>query len=174
MSSRGRAWLLVLALCSSLTAQAQPVNFASGEGLYAVSFPGQPKESQREDKTLDGRAVVTHFQAVEDGKRYFAMSWVQMPASPRNTLARNRVLESAATGALKSIPGGVLMSKRKVSVGKTAGLDYVVDAPRDAQRLRQRVFLVGDKLVQQTYSGPAGSETDASVKQFVASLKFTK
>ena len=155
-------------------AKAAGVPFASKEARFTVSFPAQPKASQREDKTAEGRTVVTHFQSVEDGPRYYAMSWVQMPASPGDAKARERIMESAAGGALKSVQGGVLVSKAKASVGKTAGLDYVIDAPKDAQRLRQRVFLVGDKLVQQTYTGPAGSETEAGVKQFMGSLKFTK
>jgi len=169
-----KAFLLALALGVSFGAQAQHVKYSSPEARYRVSFPAAPKESQREDKTPDGRAVVTHFQVVEDGKRYYAMSWVQMPAAPRDKIARDRILESAAAGALKSVPGGVLVSKGRVSVGSASGLDYVVDAPKETQRLRQRVFLVGDKLVQQTYSGPSGSETEPSVKQFVSSLKFSK
>lgn len=188
MKALGKIALIALALGAAAGVSAQPaggakpapaatpatnwVKHTSSEAKFTVSFPSKPKESQREDKTPDGRAVVTHFQSVDDGKQYFATSWVLMPATPRDKQARDRVLDSASEGALKSVAGGTLVSKKKITLGKAAGLDYVIDVPKDSQRLRQRVFLVGDKLVQQTYSGPKGSETGASVKQFVDSLKF--
>ena len=56
MMNTGKALLLVLALGASSGAQAQQVKFSSADARYAVSFPASPKESQREDKTPDGRA----------------------------------------------------------------------------------------------------------------------
>ena len=165
--------LCLALLCAPPAALAQGwVDFSSTECRCAASFPGASRQTPREAKTPDGRKVVTQFREFTQGGRYFAVSWLQMPGAPKDAAAKGRMLEAASAAALKANPGSAQLSKRSVTLGGVSGLAYAIDLPKDKTRVRQQIFVAGDRLVEQTYSGPTGSETGPDVERFLGSLKL--
>lgn len=61
---------------------------------------------------------------------------------------------------------GTLMTTRPAKYGSFAGLEYVIQAGPNATRSRYRSFVVGNRLIQQVYSGVTGSGNSADVRKF--------
>ena len=143
--------------------------FRSRTARHAANFPGPVQERPRETRTAAGTTNYTYFQEATVGGRYFGTTWTQLPLATGDSQAPGVVLEAASARALQAT-GGALLTTRKVVQDGIEGRQYVIDQPKDRMRVRQQIYVVGDRLVDQTYHGPAGTETDADAERFFASL----
>jgi hypothetical protein len=169
------AALLGVAACGTPSTRAPGqdpwTQFDSFRVRHAVDFPGVPTEIVRESKVGAGR-IFTTLNGVEAGNRYYGTAWTQLPWVPADKAGRERMLDTSANAALQATGGGKLVSRRPVTVSGIEGVVFVVDLPQGGQRLMQRIFIAGDGLVEQTYTGPAGSETERDAGRFFGSLKL--
>ena len=145
---------------------------APNPGRHVAAFPGQAKDSVKESKTATGDKVTTHLREFQAGDRYYGTAWTAVPKPPSLAAERAKLLEVAAAEALKTEPGAKLVSRQKVSLNGIPGVAYVIELPQSKLRLRQQVYLVAGVLVEQTFSGPAGSETGRETNRFFDSLKL--
>ena len=145
---------------------------ASRQARHTANFPGKPIESVKESKLPSGQTVATHLLDLRISDRYYGTAWTLVPEVPSTPGAQAQMLEVAAAEALKASPGGTMHSKQKVTVGGINGLDFVIDKAQTKARTRHQVFIVSGVLVEQTYSGPAGTETGREAGQFFNSLKL--
>lgn len=143
--------------------------FRSRTARHAANFPGPVQERLRETRSAAGSTTYTYFQETTLGNRYFGTTWTQLPLTPGDSQAPGTVLEAASARALQAT-GGVLLTTRKTTQDSVEGRQYVIDQPKDRMRVRQQIYVVGDRLVDQTYHGPVGTETDADAERFFASL----
>jgi hypothetical protein len=177
--------LLLLAVPSQPEAQQRPAPTApanpaprfwysasSADGGYTVDMPGKVVERRLEIKSAGRPPVVSHLQEVnlDGGKTYFGMVWTRVvvpksDAEIEKTLMRMR---DQTTAAMK----GSLITTRAAKYGSFQGLEYVIEAGPEATRSRYRVYFVGDRIVQQVYSGTTGSENSPDVRKFHESLKL--
>jgi len=178
-----RIVLIASALCLASCAFRQPmplppnpdwVNFYAAPARHAASFPDRPKASVKETVGPNGRKVLTYLHEVQRGESYFATGWVQVPGVPTDKAGRDRLLDAAMAASVQSIPGGKLIttSTFKPVIKGNEGRMYTVDIPKDKIRLRQQVYVAGDGIVEQTFTGPTGSETDGEAERFFASLEL--
>lgn len=167
------AFALGAAACGTqqpIQTPAEPwVDYRPWPGRIGATFPAEPRQSRREDRTPDGGAIVTNLQEVEIDGRYYGTSWVKLAKAPSDEKARAQVLDSVVAGAQKSIAGAALIERQTVVRDAIEGRAFTLALP-SGQRLRQLAYVVQDEIVRQTYSGPAGSETDANAERFFASL----
>ena len=147
-------------------------DYQSRQARHYANFPGKTKETVREGKTVGGTKVSTSLRELQLGDRYYGTAWTLVPAPPAGSPAEARLLEVASNEALKVAPGATLVSKKPVVVDGINGLSYVIDLPQTKTRRRQQIFLVTGVLVEQTYSGPAGTETEREAGRFFDSLKL--
>ncbi len=170
---------LALALSAAACSTQQPVqtpanswvDYRPWPGRLGATFPAEPQQSRREDRTPDGGAIVTNLQEVEIGGRYYGTSWTKLATTPTQDEARAQVLDSVVGGAQKSIAGAALVERQKVVRDSIEGRAFTLALP-SGQRLRQQAYIVRDEIVRQTFSGPAGSESDAEAERFFGSLKL--
>lgn len=148
------------------------VDFYSASSRHSASFPERPKASLKETIAGSGQKTFTYLQEVQTGDRYFGTGWIQIPAAPVDARGRDRILDIAVDAALKSTAGGVLVGSHKPVLEGIEGRMYTIDVPKDKLRLRQQIFVTGDGLVEQTFTGPAGTETDADAERFFGSLRL--
>lgn len=145
--------------------------FTSPQARHSADFPGRSKQRLEETRTLSGRTAATYLRELELGNRYYGTAWTLIPADTSVPTIRDRVLEVAAAEAVKST-GGKLVSRHSVTNEGLPGLAYVIDLPQTGTRLRQQVFVATGVLVEQTYSGPAGTEDEREPGRFFDSLKL--
>jgi hypothetical protein len=146
-------------------------DFSSRQARHYANFPGKTKQRLSETRTVSGQTAATYLRELEVGGRYYGTAWTQVPGDTWSAAPRDRILEVAAAEAVKST-GGKLVSKLPVAYEGNRGLEYVIDLPKDKMRLRQKIFLVTGVLVEQTYTGPAGSESEREPGRFFESLKL--
>ena len=146
-------------------------DFSSPQARHYANFPGRSKQSLRETKTISGQTAATYLREVELGDGYFGTAWTLIPADTSSQGSRDRILEVAAAEAVKSTSGN-WVSKHSVAIEGHRGLAYVVDLPQTRTRLRQQIFIVTGVLVEQTYTGPAGTEDERDAGRFFESLKL--
>jgi len=167
---------IVLAGCWTPREQFPPMHphwqvFSSNQARHSADFPGHSKQSLRESKTAYGQTAAIYLREVELDNRYFGTAWTLVPGDTSNPATRERILEVASTEAVKS-SGGKLISKHEVTRDGLGGLAYVVDLPQGGMRLRQQLFIVTGVLVEQTYTGPAGTEDERDAGRFFDSLRL--
>ncbi len=155
-----------------MPASPQWVDFYSAPSRHAASFPERPKPSLKETVVPGGSKAYTYLQEVQAGDKYFGTGWIQIAHAPTDKGGRDRVLDAAVAAAVQSSQGGVLLLVHSPEIGGSVGRMYTIDVPAQKMRLRQQIFVAGDGVVEQTYSGPAGSETDADAERFFASLRL--
>jgi len=150
------------------------VNFYAAPVRHAANFPERPTASVKETVGPNGRKAFTYLYELQRGDQYFATCWVQVPCVPADKAGRDRILDAAMAASVQSIPGGKMIDTatyRPVIKGNE-GRMYTVDIPNEKIRLRQQIYVAGDGIVEQTYTGPTGRETDADAERFFASLEL--
>lgn len=142
-------------------------------GGFSVDMPGKPTERQMSFKTQAGKSIAVYLQEVllDNGATYFGMIWRQLDAIPKDAGGIEKELLSTRDATTQSLKG-TLITTRPVKLGALNGLDYVVQAGPQATRYRYRAFIVGNRLVQQAYSGVTGSENSPEARKFLDSLKL--
>ena len=167
---------IVLAGCWTPREQFPPMHphwqvAGSNQARHSADFPGHSKQSVRESKTAYGQTAAIYLREVELGNRYFGTAWTLVPGDTSNPATRERILDIAAAEAAKSA-GGALVGPHAVTRDGLSGLAFVVDLPQTGMRLRQQLFIVTGVLVEQTYSGPAGTEDERDPGRFFDSLRL--
>lgn len=162
------------------TAPAQPATptprfwrtVTSTEGGYSVEMPDAPVDRRMDVKNAKGQVVPTYLQEVglDGGQTYFGMVWTRSPPLT-DAKAIEKRLNEVRDGTRAALQG-TLITTRPIRYRSVQGLDYVIESGPKANRFRYRLFLVGDRLIQQVYSGPTGSENSPDVRKFHDSLKL--
>jgi hypothetical protein len=142
------------------------------EGGYQVELPGRPKDRRIDQKAANNQTVASYLQEVslDNGDTYFGMVWTQI-TPPKDAAEAEKMMirvRDTTAAALK----GTLITTRPARLGEYQGLEYVIEAGVTATRFRYRVYIVGNRLVQQVYSGVTGSENSPDVRRFHQSLKL--
>ncbi len=146
---------------------------ASADGGYTVDMPGKAVDRRVQIKGANGLPVISYLQEVslDGGNAYFGMVWTRI-AAPKTTAEAEKMLMQVRDNTAKALQGA-LITTRPARYGNFIGLEYVVQAGPNATRSRYRSFIVGNRLVQQVYSGVTGSENSPDVRKFHESLKLT-
>jgi len=169
------ASILCLAGCWTPREQFPPMHpmwqvFSAPQARHSVDFPGHSKERVQET-ALAGQKVSTYLREVEVGGRYFGTAWTLVPGDSSSQASRDRILEVAATEAVRS-SGGKLVWKHSVTLEGNRGLAYLIELPQGGTRLRQQLYVVTGMLVEQTYTGPSGTEDERDAGRFFNSLQL--
>ena len=168
----------LLAGCTSLTPDPFPPmhphwsDFSAREARHYANFPGKSKQRVNTSKVPTGQTATTYLREIELGNRYFGTAWTLIPGASTAPAAQDRILEVAAAEALRVNAGSKLVSRHPVTNEGIRGLAYVIDLPQTGTRMRQQIFMVTGVLVEQTYTGPAGTENERDPGRFFDSLKL--
>lgn len=136
----------------------------SADGGYMAELPGKPLE-----RRIDATTLQEVF--LDNGALYFALLWTPVAKPPADKAAIQKYLfavRDRTTAALKAS----VITTQAIERGRHPGIDYIVESPGSAIRHRYVVVLVGNRVVQQAYTGPTGTENSPDVKKFHASLKL--
>jgi hypothetical protein len=138
------------------------------KGVYAALLPGKPDFYN--EKNANGEAA-GHNVELDGGSLYYDIYWTDAPKVPQDKTAHASYLKMRIEESVAAANGSVL-SYRPMALGSFIGAEAIVDFPAMGGRLRQRHFVVDQRLVQQTWSGPPGGETTPEVDRFFESLKL--
>jgi hypothetical protein len=165
------ALLALLLLSSTCFAQTWTIN-AAPMGGYLADFPGKPEVQQSNDGVRNGKPLITYLQSVQVGSAIFlGVSATDMGAPPGSEAERAAILDSVRNSILGS-GGRKVVSMKAIKLGGVPGFDMIYDSPEHKVRLRHRIFISGNRLIQQMASGPVGVESNADTVRFMNSLRL--
>ena len=143
------------------------------DGRFTVSFPGKVTESTQTIDTKKG-VVVAHIYSYQasNSVTYTAL-YSDYPAGSVGQMPAETIYDGAINGAIGQA-GGTLKSSTIVEANGVVGREAVFDAPSQRESVRVRYFLIGDRLYQVAYDGPAGSESGKDANAFLESFKIAR
>lgn len=143
-------------------------------GHFTVNFPAKASESTQTVDTKAGAAKVHVYQADGDNKSItYTALYSDYPSGSIGRSPADTIYDGAINGAIGE-GGGKVLSNTKVSNGTIAGREAVFASADQAETMRVRYFLVGDRLYQVAYHGPKGSETGKDATTFLDSFKIAR
>jgi flagellar hook-basal body complex protein FliE len=168
-----------LAQCK-LAALLQTLPTVDDAGRFVAIFLGAVQRGAQPVDTAVGK--ITMNMVYHDGGAIAHMViYCDYPAgSVASSGGPDKVCANASDGAVKNVNGTVRTSS-PCQLGDINGLEVVADipskdpkVPADASVARLRFFVVGDRLYQVMYIGPAGTETTMKALTFLDSFRLTR
>lgn len=164
-----RTWAAGIALLGvaslMLLGQAAAYQLKDEVGRFSVRFPSEPTLDKVEGSSALGPHVHYTWE-VDDDERHWSVTYTEYSKPPVKNYDKNVMNLLAATK-------GKLVWQAKVEQNGIDGREVVTLLP-DNKVMRQRMFMVGNRLYQVLYGGPAGTETDADADGFLTSFQLTK
>ena len=156
--------LAVVAGCLLLAAAAGAFEFKDEVGRFSAIFPAEPTLGKDEGISDSGPHV--HYSwTVEQENRTFAVIFTEYS----RPIAKN--YDKNVRALLNQ--GAKLLRQTAIDVSGVDGREIYTELP-EKEVLRQRMFLVGNRLYQVIYQGPFGTESRADVEEFMASFQLLK
>lgn len=170
MRAFAKAFAALLVIASS-TSFANAYEVKSFEGRFSIEFPGTPATDTIQDV---GSCVATRheYRFKSRGQVWMASYQDCKPAGRVADLGHTYILKNAIVGLLKAVKGE-LRAEDPVEVGILQGREIIVAVPGNLI-LRERFFIEGDRIYQNMYVGPFGSQNDPAVEAFFASFRVMR
>jgi len=157
---------LCLAAASLLLAiAAGAFQFKDEAGRFSARFPAEPSLDRQEGSSALGPHVHTTWEVDLDG-RHWSVTYTEYSTPPVKNYDKNVM-------GLLTATKGKLIRQAKIEQAGVDGREVVTLLPDNAV-MRQRMFLVGNRLYQAVYAGPAGTEAGADVELFMTSFQLLK
>jgi hypothetical protein len=155
------------------TSQGQEVK--SEAGKFTVVSPVSLKETPETVDTPAGKVNAYMFSGEREGKALFAIVYADYPETMVTSSNRDKIVESAARGAVSNV-NGKLIASNKVSVSGNPGREVVAQIKSGNGQegtLKSRVFLVKNRLYQVMTIAAQSEAGSAELDNFLTSFKLT-
>jgi hypothetical protein len=164
--------LLVLFLVIFATGCSQPQTYDSSSGRFTIDFPGKPKEQSQTVQTPTGN-VTAHIIMYESRIAAYVVTYSDFPASQIKSSSADELLDGACQGVASNI-GGTITSQKSISIDNHPGQEVKVSASSRGKKVevRNRIYLVGNRLYQVIVTAAPGDTEDATANKFVTSFKL--
>jgi hypothetical protein len=165
--------LLASALVAGAAAgQGVWAEFRSKEGRFVCSMPGKPEYQKSTSPTKIG-PIDTHLFTAQAANKAYVAGYSDFPAALISQSDPKKLLDGGRDGAVARV-GGKLVGERQMKIGSYAGREIVVEAQRPRPLvLKQRMYLVGNRLYQVVAVTPKEEARSADVDRFLDSLKVS-
>ena len=165
----GAAWAALLALTANL---AWGDTVTSRDGGFMVNFPGPVRETTQIVDTSAGKATAHIMSYQAPNQTVYTAVYSDYPPGAVGQSPVDAIYAGAISGAVQKA-GGTLRSSTPINIDNVTGREAVLETPDKRETVRVRYFLVGDRLYQVMYDGPAGSEKSSDAINFLNSFKLT-
>jgi hypothetical protein len=140
----------------------------SDEGRFSIELP-----AQADFKTFNEQSELgphTRYQwLVDQGEKAWLVTYNDYP-QPRAGGDTEKAYDIGMNGSIQATKG-TLKSQRSVENSGVRGREFYIELP-GGQIIRQRLFIVGKRLYQNIYVGPAGTENGLEVENFLPSFRI--
>jgi hypothetical protein len=146
--------------------------FAPKDGGFVVSMPGTPLERKEEDLKTPSGPIELHIYEVERKKEETAylVIFCELPETVFKNSTDEKRLDYARKRAVNTSKGK-LKSDKKIKVGDLPGRELQFEVEGKGV-VRQRLFVVKDKLIQLLVAGPKEKVLSKDADKFLVSFKL--
>lgn len=159
------AGVAVLAVSTHLL-RAEAVN--SRDGRFTATFPGAARISSTPVRSGDVTVRMTVY-AFEKGPLNYYVSYSDYPPQTFVRLSQDQAYTNVINATLANVKGRK-EREAEVKLGDVTGREVFIDVPAQHATMRERLFLVGNRLYQIVYGGPPGSENAKPALDFLNSF----
>lgn len=144
----------------------------SDEGRFVADMPAEPTFEKLNEKASSG-PYVRYQWLTDQGSKAWIVTYNDYQAGTINKTGLEQAYKNAVQGGVQGVKGE-LRSEKSITQQGITGKESLVYMPNGPLMMRQRIFILGDRLYQNIYVGPPGSENDSEVNAFFASFKVSK
>lgn len=150
----------------------KPTPYDSATGKFTAEFPGSPKEQSQAMPTPLG-TITAYIVGYESRSAAYMVMYADYPQSHVQSTSADEILDGACDGAASNINGRVI-SKTPITIGNHPGRELRVSATHEGKQVevRNRVYLVGNRLYQVLVTSAPGGTQDSTANRFVDSFKL--
>jgi hypothetical protein len=141
--------------------------FISDEGGFSIDMPGKPTNSTQPSSA----GTTTYLFSLTKGSDSYLASYTDVPVNLAE-LDPEQLLDNGRDGALNST-GGELVEESKITLGKYPGRDFTYKITALNGNIRQRAYVVDQRLYQIVTTGPGNAVNSADAEKFFDSFKLT-
>jgi hypothetical protein len=162
---------LAVMICVFFADIAFAYTLKSNEGKFTAEMPAEPTFEKLNETAASGPYVRNQWLTDQGAKAWI----VTYNDYTTGTIAKTGLEEAYKSAVQGSVRGtkGELRSDKAITQAGTSGHEILVSIPGPFI-MRQRIFIVGDRLYQNIYVGTPGTEDDAGVNAFFASFRVEK
>jgi hypothetical protein len=165
-----RLCFLAALIAISVVACSRDEKVVSEDGRFSAVFPGPPKTSSLPVQSGDV-TVTMNMVGVENGPASYIVSTVDYPQGTLSGKPVDAAFQSIVDGTVGNVRG-TLRSAAPITLGDTTGREVLIDVTAKNLAVHERIFIIGDRLYQVMYGGPAGTESAPSATRFLNSFKL--
>lgn len=160
----------VLSACLLAASAAAAYTLKSAEGNFTAELQAEPRFTRLEEKASSG--PYTRYQwMLDQGAVAWIVTYNDYKAGTVTGSDVTQLYNRAIWGGVDAVKGK-LQSDNPVRQAGLPGRESKVFIPKGNLVMRQRIFIRGDRLYQNIYVGPAGSEDGKDVEAFFASFRL--
>jgi hypothetical protein len=160
--------------------QTKPETLVDDAGRFVVSLPKPVQRGSQAVDTAVGK-IAMNMVYYDGGAIAYMIIYCDYPAgSVASSGGPDKVCANASNGAVQNV-GAKIRTSASYQLGDVKGLEVVADIPSkdpkdaaSASVARLRFFVVGDRLYQVMYIGPAGTDTSPKAVAFLDSFRLTR
>jgi hypothetical protein len=145
----------------------------SDEGQFKVELPDRPSFEKLNEKTASGQPYVRYQWLVDQGEKAWIVTYNDYQRGTVDRVGREKMYDNGVDGSVKAVKG-TLRSNRPIDHDGVHAREIIVRVPEGPMVMRQRLFIVGDRLYQNIYVGPPGTEDSGEVQDFLASFHINR
>ncbi len=140
----------------------------SDEGKFTAEMPAEPAFEKLNEKTSSG-PYVRYQWLTDQGSKAWIVTYNDYTAGTITKTGLEQAYKNAVQGGVQGV-NGELRSENVVTQSGISGREALISMVGPLV-MRQRIFIIGDRLYQNIYVGPPGSENDTEVNVFFASFR---
>jgi hypothetical protein len=140
----------------------------SDEGKFTAEMPAEPAFEKLNEKASSG-PYVRYQWLTDQGAKAWIVTYNDYPAGTIAKTGLEQAYKNAVQGSIRSTQGE-LRSDKVITQAGTSGHEVLISIAGPLN-MRQRIFIIGDRLYQNIYVGHPGTEDDAEVNAFFASFR---
>lgn len=145
----------------------------SDEGRFTVELAEKPAFEKLREKTAAGYFVDRYQWLVDQGDVAWIVTYGDYPEADVRRLGAETMYDNGVKGSVEGVKG-TLRNQAPVQHSGVRGRELFVFVPEGKMVMRQRLFLVGNRLYQNVYVGPDGTERNGDVEVFFKSFQIRK
>ncbi len=145
----------------------------SDEGRFTIELSEKPAFEKLHEKTAAGYFVDRYQWLLDKGDVAWIVTYGDYPEGDVRKLGAETMYDNGAKGSVDGVKG-TLRNQAPVQHSGVRGRELFVFVPEGKMVMRQRLFLLGNRLYQNVYVGPDGTERNGDVEVFFNSFQMRK
>jgi hypothetical protein len=160
----------ILSVLLAATGRADPAVVEDADGHFAATFPAAVSRSNQIIDMDAGQVILCRTYAAQ-GAEFFTVIYCDYPEGYVASTGAAAIYKDMAKDAADKAKG-TIRSQGDCKLGDVAGLEVLIDGPNRVSVERMRLYVVGDRLFQVTFTGRPNSEAGKDAQGFLDSFRL--